>query len=374
MEDEIILDRGGQSMDLDDDEQELMNEIEVGTRTFNVGKKKKARFHEDDDLEEPDAFMNPSKTQPERRQVTREEPIDYGEPPIDDEPPPMYKAAPSVTQVTSENPEDEKADILNKLNRLSQKKGVHVNKSLNMYSSLEDLRSELRRAKYAVEVEQSVKFSRRMLVACITGVEFLNKRYDPFDLKLEGWSESVMENVDDYDEVFEELYAKYRSNMKVAPEIKLMMMVGGSGMMFHLTNSMFKSVMPNVNDVMRQNPDLMTNMMNAVTKTMSGGGSGLPPPPEPGPTESGGAREMRGPGIDLSALMGNLSMPQPPKPENTFTGDLNPVQQAIPEDDGDVSDIVSVISTEDVKDLNISAPKKKRGRKPKKTSGNEVSV
>ena len=40
-------------------------------------------------------------------------------------------------------------------------------------------------------------------------------------------------------------------------------------MMFHLTNSMFKSVMPNVNDVMKQNPGLVGNMMSAVQNTMT---------------------------------------------------------------------------------------------------------
>ena len=106
-----------------------------------------------------------------------------------------------------------------------------------------------------------------MLVACVTGLEFLNKRYNPFEIQLEGWSESVMENVDDYDGVFEELYVKYSSKVIVAPEVKLIMMLGGSAMMFHLTNSMFKSVMPNMNDVIKQNPDLVKNMMSAVQNT-----------------------------------------------------------------------------------------------------------
>ena len=138
-----------------------------------------------------------------------------------------------------------------------EKKGFAVNKTLNAYSSVDELQSEVKRITYSIDVEQSVRFSRRMLVACVTGLEFLNKRYNPFEIQFEGWSESVMENVDDYDGVFEELYVKYRSKVNVAPEVKLIMMLGGSAMMFHLTNSMFKSVMPNMNDVIKQNPDLV---------------------------------------------------------------------------------------------------------------------
>ena len=52
------------------------------------------------------------------------------------------------------------------------------------------------------EKSNSIKFQGRMLMACLTGIEFLNNKFDPFDIKLEGWSENMMENVGDYDEVF----------------------------------------------------------------------------------------------------------------------------------------------------------------------------
>ena len=98
-----------------------------------------------------------------------------------------------------------------------EKKGFTVNKRLNAYSNVDELRAEVKRITYSIDVEQSIRFSRRMLVACVTGLEFLNKRYNPFEVQLEGWSESVMENVDDYDGVFEELYVKYRSKVSCRP-------------------------------------------------------------------------------------------------------------------------------------------------------------
>ena len=48
-------------------------------------------------------------------------------------------------------------------------------------------------------------------MALISGIEFLNNRFDPFDIKLDGWSESIHENLNEYDDVFEELYEKYNS-------------------------------------------------------------------------------------------------------------------------------------------------------------------
>ena len=225
--------------------------------------------------------------------------------------------------------DDEKADILNKLARLA-KKGLQVSKRMTIYSSIQELRAELKRVMYGIEVDQSIKFSRRMLVACISGVEFLNKRYDPFDIKLEGWSESVMENLDDYDGVFEELYVKYRTKMNVAPEVKLIMMLGGSAMMFHLTNSMFKAAMPNMNDVLKQNPDLLKNMMSAVQNTQSKSAPVQAPEPV---TSSGGRKEMKGPGFDIASLMGGIMMPPAP-PVNS-----NALRE---ESVDDISDIISV--------------------------------
>ena len=78
-----------------------------------------------------------------------------------------------------------------------------------------------------------------------------------------------MENIDNYDEVFEELYDKYNEKVDVAPEIRLIMMVGGSAFMYHLTNSLFKSAIPNVNDILKQNPDLMQNIQQATMNTMN---------------------------------------------------------------------------------------------------------
>ena len=101
------------------------------------------------------------------------------------------------------------------------------------------------------------------MMAAITGLEFLNNKFDPFDIKLDGWSESINENITDYDEVFEQLSEKYGGRGEMAPELKLLMMLGGSAFMFHLTNTMFKSSIPGMDDILKQNPDLMSQFAKA---------------------------------------------------------------------------------------------------------------
>jgi hypothetical protein len=244
--------------------------------------------------------------------------------------------------------EDEKADLLNKITRLN-KKGIQSSARLTIYSDIEEIRTEYKRMTYSIDVERSIKFQRRMLVACVTGLEFLNDKFDPFDVELNGWSQNTMENVEDYDGVFEELYNKYKTKVQVAPEVKLIMMVGGSAMMFHLTNSMFKAAVPNVTQVMKQNPGLMQNMMDAVQRSQ-------PSMPSAGEAPAGGLRrEMRGPGMDFGSLMGMMGPPQPQ-------------MSRPPREDDDVSDIVSIDAGDpDTREVSV---KKGKGRPKKK----EVSL
>ena len=56
------------------------------------------------------------------------------------------------------------------------------------------------------ELESSVKFQRKCLMAFVTGAELLNNKVDFLDFRLDGWSEQVNEGIDEYNEVFEELH------------------------------------------------------------------------------------------------------------------------------------------------------------------------
>ena len=164
--------------------------------------------------------------------------------------------------------QQEKQQLLFNLERL-HKQGYPPSKRYTMATSYEDMKFEYDRLKKQRDVEKSIKFSRKMLMACVSGIEFLNGKFDFFDIKLNGWSENVMENVSDYDEVFEELHDKYSDSVKMAPEMRLLMMVAGSGFMFHLTNSLFKSATPNLKDILKQNPDIMKNIQEAAAKNMT---------------------------------------------------------------------------------------------------------
>jgi hypothetical protein len=162
----------------------------------------------------------------------------------------------------------EKFKYLRKLEAL-EKKGVELSKKYSMESSLQEMIGEYETIMEEKTKLNSVKFQGNMLMAAINGIEYLNGKFDPFDIKLDGWSEQINENITDYDDIFSELYDKYKSKATMAPELKLLFQLGGSAMMVHMTNTMFKSAMPGMDDILRQNPDLMRSFQNAAVNSMS---------------------------------------------------------------------------------------------------------
>ncbi len=190
---EITLQTGesGPTLTLNDIEKSMLDEFSIKPpapkQPSIVRPKPKPKVMFDPGM---DAFINPSK-RVEEEQPVQHQPIhesewmgeddEDGAPqgyagPVQTEPSPGYRAI-----------EDEKADLLNKLERL-KKKGVALSKKFTIHSDIEELRTEYKRITYSIEADQSIRFQRRMLMACVTGLEFLNKRYDPFDVHLDGWS------------------------------------------------------------------------------------------------------------------------------------------------------------------------------------------
>ena len=344
-------------LDFNDDEAALMDEISFArperktarakpVRTVpRMGPRPSAPVPEDTGL---DDFINPDKRFAQSAPVTEE--FDGGEEYEEEEGQEQggQQYGGGGGEVPSDgykSIEDEKADLLNKISRLI-KKGIQGNGRLNSYSSIEEIRTEYKRMTYSIEVDRSIKFQKRMLIATVTGLEFLNKKFDPFDLQLDGWSENMMEQTDDYDGVFEDLHNKYKNKIEVAPEIKLIMMVGGSAMMFHLTNSMFKQAV-NVSQVMNQNPQLQRDMMDAVQRSQQNIPTGGPPRP-------GLRGEMRGPGVDFSSLMGMMGPPQAAPPPQV----------------DELSDVVSDAGGDEVREVSVK-PTSKKGRKSTKK---EISI
>jgi hypothetical protein len=186
----------------------------------------------------------------------------------------------------------EKRDIIYKMDRL-EARGFNVPRKFTMASDLEDMRSEYQRILREKEIEGSIRLQQKMLIAFVTGVEILNTRFDPFSVELDGFSEAVNDSINDYDDIFEELHDKYKgTSKKMAPELRLMMGISGAAFQHHLTKSIFKkSKVPNVEEVLRSDPELMKRFQSAAANRVNSGG---------------GMGGMGGGGGGLFGMLGNM--------------------------------------------------------------------
>ncbi len=231
----------------------------------------------------------------------------------------------------------EKREILYQLNRL-EAKGYTIPGNYNMNSDLQEMKQEYERIVRDKDIDASIRFQRKMLMAFVSGTEYLNSRYDPFAIKLEGWSDQVHENITDYDDIFEELHEKYKSKgKKMAPELRLFISLTGSAFMFHLTSKMFKeSSIPGVEEVFKANPELMKQFQNAAAKQFvyKNTGIGMDAQPQQQQRPSNQSQPNAG---GLFGMIGNLfgglnnspafnnspKMPMMPQSRDKSTNDIN---------------------------------------------------
>jgi hypothetical protein len=173
----------------------------------------------------------------------------------------------------------------------------------------------------------------------------------------------------------------------MAPELKLLFQLGGSAMMVHMTNTMFKSAMPGMDDILRQNPDLMRSFQNAAVNSMaqsnpgfsgfmsgimnptSGPQAGMGPPPPlatqgpnsvPPPLSRPGNNNFSRPDLNFSNNLGKSNFEdgislrenfdRPDLQERTSKRQQSRAEMKGP---SDISDILSGLKT---KTINIQQP------------------
>lgn len=169
---------------------------------------------------------------------------------------------------------NQKRELLYQFDRL-EKKGMKLPRKFTMASALDEMKAEFERLRRDRQVDNSVKFQRKALVTIAAGLELANNYFNPVGARLDGWSESINENIDDYDDVFEELHEKYKGKANIAPELKILAMVGGSAFMYHLTHSYSKQI-PGFDEVMKDNPELAKQFATAAAAKMQQTNSASP--------------------------------------------------------------------------------------------------
>ena len=194
-----------------------------------------------------------------------------------------------------------KRHMIKKLEEWHQKKLISNFPNFTMESDFDEVEDEYETALEDKRKKDSVKLQGWWFMTFINTVEYANASFNPFDLNLDGWGEQVSEDIDSYDEIFGELYEKYKGG-KMAPELSLLLRVGFSAAVLNFSNKALSSATPAFNDVIKQNPDLMRMFTDATVSSMSQQSPGFefannlmqeqmnkprgPPPPAPVETKS----------------------------------------------------------------------------------------
>ena len=182
-----------------------------------------------------------------------------------------------------ETPEERRArarDEYSKLQDLVENKGVKLSRPYTIDDDPDEMKAEYDMHKARRHKNNQVKFYKQVLLNIVCGVEFLNDRYNPFEFKLKDWSKQVAADMDDYSEVLEEIYEKYKDRGgKMSPEIRLLFMIIMSGVTYHLSQALFGS--GGLDNTIKNNPNIINKLLGGLMKGgIPGMGSNEHEPPE----------------------------------------------------------------------------------------------
>jgi hypothetical protein len=212
----------------------------------------------------------------------------------------------------------EKYEILRKFERL-QKLGVPVRKRFTMDSPLDEMKMELEFIRKEKSMDATIKQFSEWFITGMSAMEWGSKNINAmkmFGLQLDGLSQSAQMNVGDMEEDFEEMYELYGDKMRMHPLVRIPMRTCMMVYMVHLTNQMaMKAPVPNIQEILRQNPDIARQMATEAMKTQTQQFRQAAPPPQYQPPPQQYAAPA--PANPLSGLMSFLGATQPPPPPAT---------------------------------------------------------
>ena len=182
---------------------------------------------------------------------------------------PSNASASSASANMSEREKRRKKRLMIKKLEEWNEKGLTKNIShFTIDSPYEEVEDEYETALEDKRKKDSVKLQGWWFMTFVNSIEYANSAFNPFDINLDGWGEQVSEDIDSYEDIFSELYEKYKGG-KMAPELSLLLRLGFSAAVVNFTNKALSSATPGFNDVIKQSPELMKMFTNATVSSMS---------------------------------------------------------------------------------------------------------
>ena len=181
--------------------------------------------------------------------------------------------------------------MLTRISKMS-KEGFTTTKKWTLKDDIDEIRFECYRMTRENNTRKAVKKMQHILISVATMIEFANGMVNPFNLKLQGFSQNMMLTVSDYDDSLEELHHKWSGRTSFGPEMTIMLTFISSAIFQHAGN---------------------------VAST-------------PAPKDSGRTRQRNSAGNDMSSVLGMFSnmMPKPNPTESVSTKNTTPSPESEP--------------------------------------------
>ena len=216
----------------------------------------------------------------------------------------------STRRISEENMMKEKYELLRKFDRLA-KLGVPMRKRFTLDSPIDEMKMELDFIKREKDADATIKQFCDWFITGMSAMEWSSKNVPlvkAFGLQLDGLSESAQMNVADMEEDFEELYDLYGDKLKMHPLVRIPIRTCMMVYMVHLTNQMArKAPIPNIDEVMRNNPDIARQLATAAMQQQTQNMRSAPAPQYVAPPPP--SNPMAG----LASFMSGMIPPAPPQ-------------------------------------------------------------
>ena len=181
---------------------------------------------------------------------------------------PSSKSFYDTKQMNEREKRVKKRNMIDELERWYEKGYLKENSRFHRDTPYEEVEEEYDAVLEKIRRKKSINLQKDILFNVMNFIEFSNSWVDPFGLKLEGLADKTTEELESYEDIFGELYDKWKGG-KVPPELALLCKVGFSIAMLHMSNNVLSSTPVAFQDVVKQSPELQRAWHDSVVKTMS---------------------------------------------------------------------------------------------------------
>ena len=141
---------------------------------------------------------------------------------------------------TRQHEEEEKRRVMNLLSQIEdlEQRGYVAPKRFNYTSDPDEMYHVVQMGQESLKRRSGAAISKKLLTGATGLIELVNHTYDPFGAKLDGFSDSVTNSIDDYEEVLYRIWRLYGQSFgEQHPLIELFVMLGLTAAQTHMMNS-----------------------------------------------------------------------------------------------------------------------------------------